>query len=145
MAPFCFGRTRKRARRALRLRPFGPFAKLCRSGHSAHRAARPNCRRALLRVSQGRGRGRRRLRLSKMLVGLGGLEPPTSRLSSARSNQLSYKPEPCAGEECSPPTRDRARPRRKRNEDGGIPHDRPDWPYDLRDPIEEPEETSNSC
>jgi hypothetical protein len=26
------------------------------------------------------------------LVGLGGLEPPTSRLSSARSNQLSYKP-----------------------------------------------------
>ena len=28
---------------------------------------------------------------SKM-VGLGGLEPPTSRLSSARSNQLSYKP-----------------------------------------------------
>ena len=28
------------------------------------------------------------------LVGLGGLEPPTSRLSSARSNQLSYKPAP---------------------------------------------------
>ena len=28
------------------------------------------------------------------LVGLGGLEPPTSRLSSARSNQLSYKPSP---------------------------------------------------
>ncbi len=28
------------------------------------------------------------------MVGLGGLEPPTSRLSSARSNQLSYKPEP---------------------------------------------------
>jgi hypothetical protein len=27
-----------------------------------------------------------------ILVGLGGLEPPTSRLSSARSNQLSYKP-----------------------------------------------------
>src|SRR5271165_3232156 len=27
------------------------------------------------------------------LVGLGGLEPPTSRLSSARSNQLSYKPD----------------------------------------------------
>ena len=27
------------------------------------------------------------------LVGLGGLEPPTSRLSSARSNQLSYRPE----------------------------------------------------
>jgi hypothetical protein len=28
----------------------------------------------------------------KIVVGLGGLEPPTSRLSSARSNQLSYKP-----------------------------------------------------
>jgi hypothetical protein len=28
----------------------------------------------------------------KEVVGLGGLEPPTSRLSSARSNQLSYKP-----------------------------------------------------
>ena len=27
-----------------------------------------------------------------IVVGLGGLEPPTSRLSSARSNQLSYKP-----------------------------------------------------
>ena len=35
-----------------------------------------------------------RLRAWKRLVGLGGLEPPTSRLSSARSNQLSYKPEP---------------------------------------------------
>jgi hypothetical protein len=33
--------------------------------------------------------------LSK-LVGLGRLELPTSRLSSARSNQLSYKPEPIA-------------------------------------------------
>ena len=30
---------------------------------------------------------------AQQLVGLGGLEPPTSRLSSARSNQLSYKPE----------------------------------------------------
>ena len=28
----------------------------------------------------------------RLVVGLGGLEPPTSRLSSARSNQLSYKP-----------------------------------------------------
>ena len=27
-----------------------------------------------------------------MLVGLGGLEPPASRLSGARSNQLNYKP-----------------------------------------------------
>jgi hypothetical protein len=31
-------------------------------------------------------------KLDNGVVGLGGLEPPTSRLSSARSNQLSYKP-----------------------------------------------------
>ena len=31
-------------------------------------------------------------RIADEVVGLGGLEPPTSRLSSARSNQLSYKP-----------------------------------------------------
>ena len=30
--------------------------------------------------------------LSQMLVGLSGLEPPTSRLSGGCSNQLSYKP-----------------------------------------------------
>ena len=29
------------------------------------------------------------------LMGLGGFEPPTSRLSGARSNQLSYKPKSC--------------------------------------------------
>ena len=80
---------------------------------------------------------------SRELVGLGRLELPTSRLSSARSNQLSYKPktrpqlrmievETRPGER---PTwraandfrRDRAahmaraRPRRKRNGDGGVP------------------------
>jgi hypothetical protein len=39
---------------------------------------------------------------STRMVGLGGLEPPTSRLSSARSNQLSYKPEPaCAGDQAA--------------------------------------------
>ena len=36
-------------------------------------------------------RGRRRM-ATTMMVGLGRLELPTSRLSSARSNQLSYKP-----------------------------------------------------
>ena len=29
---------------------------------------------------------------SRMVVGLGGLEPPTSPLSGARSNHLSYRP-----------------------------------------------------
>ena len=57
----------------------------------AESAARPTRRRASWRESQADGRPRRRLRPTS-LVGLGGLEPPTSRLSSARSNQLSYKP-----------------------------------------------------
>ena len=32
---------------------------------------------------------------SRDLVGRGGLEPPTSRLSGVRSNHLSYRPQPC--------------------------------------------------
>jgi hypothetical protein len=73
------------------------------------------------------------------MVGLGRFELPTSRLSSARSNQLSYKPKtkaPNAGSMAwrtadVPRNRDdhrdraahmaRARPRRKRNGDGGVP------------------------
>jgi hypothetical protein len=70
-------------------------------------------------------------------VGLGRFELPTSRLSSARSNQLSYKP---LGQETvisrrtsatassatllagrRPLIPDWARPRRKRNGDGGVP------------------------
>ena len=31
------------------------------------------------------------------LVGLGGVEPPTSPLSGVRSNQLSYRPKPASG------------------------------------------------
>jgi hypothetical protein len=69
-----------------------------------------------------------------IMVGLGRFELPTSRLSSARSNQLSYKPAP---EDRGRRTEDRlhftcrpssdvcrlipARPRRKRNVDGGVP------------------------
>src|ERR1700724_612029 len=72
----------------------------------------------------------------RRLVGLGRLELPTSRLSSARSNQLSYKPltlilrkdrvllarnqlAPDASHKRKPLAR--VRPRRKRNEDGEIP------------------------
>ena len=32
------------------------------------------------------------IRIFRFMVGLGGLEPPTSRLSGVRSNHLSYKP-----------------------------------------------------
>ena len=67
------------------------------------------------------------------LVGLGGLEPPTSRLSSARSNQLSYKPELLMLALRRLHATIKARPfRRKRNEDGGAPQRRPDWPFDSK-------------
>ena len=76
---------------------------------------------------------RSRTRKVGRVVGLGGLEPPTSRLSSARSNQLSYKPEPSRRMREHPtgaPTRGRREKGesllgssmgRKRNEDGGRP------------------------
>jgi hypothetical protein len=69
------------------------------------------------------------------LVGLGRFELPTSRLSSARSNQLSYRPRAHARTPRAlsrgrrPHARQRpawARPRRKRNVDGGVPPDRPE-------------------
>ena len=78
----------------------------------------------------------------RRLVGLGRLELPTSRLSSARSNQLSYKPltlflkketGTCAratgSRRCIAQAQPQARvrPRRKRNEDGEIP------PMELND------------
>ena len=73
----------------------------------------------------------RRMRSIKV-VGLGRLELPTSRLSSARSNQLSYKPLTREASIGAQPARRqmhrtsakplaRVRPRRKRNEDGEIP------------------------
>src|SRR6201988_4092342 len=73
------------------------------------------------------------------MVGLGRLELPTSRLSSARSNQLSYKPltrgaassraiDASADASHSAKPLARVRPRRKRNEDGEIP------PMELNDP-----------
>ena len=37
---------------------------------------------------------RARLAFNFLMVGLGGLEPPTSRLSGVRSNHLSYRPQP---------------------------------------------------
>ena len=73
-------------------------------------------------------------RFERRLVGLGRFELPTSRLSSARSNQLSYKPEPGVSGQ-KPAIRGRfvasdcrilitdswsARSRRKRNGDGGV-------------------------
>ena len=72
----------------------------------------------------------RRMRSIKV-VGLGRLELPTSRLSSARSNQLSYKPLTREASDGAQPAQAgcvaqaqplaRVRPRRKRNEDGEIP------------------------
>ncbi len=58
---------------------------------------------------------RRSSRPGVRLVGLGRLELPTSRLSSARSNQLSYKPRRASRR------RTGLSAGRKRNEDGGVP------------------------
>src|SRR3990170_1114910 len=78
----------------------------------------------------------RRVRSIKV-VGLGRLELPTSRLSSARSNQLSYKPltrgtlrARISSRQCVAQAQPlaRVRPRRKRNEDGEIP------PMELNNP-----------
>ncbi len=61
-------------------------------------------------------------------MGLGRLELPTSRLSSARSNQLSYKPQllpgpflPTQSGDCGEEGPGGLVHGRKRNEDGGCP------------------------
>jgi hypothetical protein len=104
----------------LRRRPSSPFG-LCRA-------------RFALLISRGCATRSQR----RSVVGLGRLELPTSRLSSARSNQLSYKPlttgsvarahrlAPDASHKRKPLAR--VRPRRKRNEDGEIP------PMELNNP-----------
>jgi hypothetical protein len=43
-------------------------------------------------ISEAAGRARRSLLRKRRLVGPGGVEPPTSRLSGVRSNHLSYEP-----------------------------------------------------
>jgi hypothetical protein len=55
------------------------------------------------------------------MVGLGRLERPTSPLSGVRSNHLSYRP-------IDRPKPRGVRSKEKRNEGGGIPPMRPDWP-----------------
>ena len=77
------------------------------------------------------------------MVGLGGLEPPTSRLSSARSNQLSYKPKlPRAAHDKTPQAHPRekltfqtcgTRPIEEREtKTAVIPHFRSDLTCDLK-------------
>ena len=98
------------AKHALSQLSYGPMpeclARKLAVERPARRAARPNGRRARLRE---RPVGQR-----QNMVGLGGLEPPTSRLSSARSNQLSYKPEALGALALVHG--------RKRNEGGDVPH-----------------------
>jgi hypothetical protein len=93
----------------------------------------PRTRRRMLQA--GCKLDQRHMRSIKV-VGLGRLELPTSRLSSARSNQLSYKPLTRGACSHAPASRRRiaqaqplarVRPRRKRNVDGEIP------PMELND------------
>ena len=80
----------------------------CRSSHGGARRDRTDdlmlAKHALSQLSYGpKGNDRGKPRSIQTLVGLGGLEPPTSRLSSARSNQLSYKPGSQDREATKPP------------------------------------------
>lgn len=77
------------AKQALSQLSYGPFFLASSAGGDIRRLGS----RAIRRDAR-RGSRMHRIRYAKpwKVVGLGGLEPPTSRLSSARSNQLSYKP-----------------------------------------------------
>jgi hypothetical protein len=83
-------------------------------------------------------RTRGRAASAERVVGLGGFEPPTSRLSSARSNQLSYKPvTPQPPNAARHPSRGPAGSSLEERETktAAVPHDRPDWPCCLSVPI----------
>jgi hypothetical protein len=108
------------------------------------RPERQRCRSGRAFGPKGRKREARRaswrVPLTKM-VGLGRLELPTSRLSSARSNQLSYKPgardrlrrgrtmpeDQVRSRRARVSPKETAHPERKRNEDGKVPQKVPDW------------------
>ena len=123
------------AKQALSQLSYGPSPVSYASRHLGRRAEPQLARGNRPPSSFGLRRGSLRLAsASEGLVGLGRFELPTSRLSSARSNQLSYKPEPGVSGQ-KPAIRGRfvasdyrilitdswsARSRRKRNGDGGV-------------------------
>ena len=81
---------------------------------------------ALSQLSYGPEPGKPLMVWREKMVGLGRLELPTSRLSSARSNQLSYKPELYAR-----PASFAGRlvlEEERETKTAVVPHDRPDWP-----------------
>ena len=79
------GQTRKSSRRAFALAALRAVRKQMRDRQTMPKASQGRMAAAHVCAKAER-------RMSHKMVGLGGLEPPTSRLSSARSNQLSYKP-----------------------------------------------------
>ena len=70
-------------------------------GPKANAKHSPTARQPIRKANERKRQSQAARRQRHIMVGLGGLEPPTSRLSSARSNQLSYKPEPWTRELCS--------------------------------------------
>lgn len=114
------------AKHALSQLSYGPVTRRRSASQKSGVALRamPDTLRIVLRGDATRSQRR-------SVVGLGRLELPTSRLSSARSNQLSYKPLTHIPSRTRDPAHTgpaRVRPRRKRNVDGEIP------PMQLNDP-----------